>query len=372
VLWLAVLHPVPQAVQAHDGHQGGGGERRRGAGRAPRPRQVRRQVPGGQGGQGGRVGRGHDQPHRALRSVAGEAGLGRPPHLPVAVAVAAHDAGPVAGALPRGGRSVPLLAAGRLLRRGGRVLADPRPLRRLEAEHVGHPRLVQGRLELDVVAVEAVGHRRPEGHPGRPRGGDQLQGDGGLGPEGGIAAPPGEAGRGGVGLDVHRPVDPLVGPQAGHGHDAVVHLADDPEVLPGDVRGLGPVLAVAGVVQDQHPVGVGPGGGVRQQPRQAPRVDRRPVPGGLREEVLQLLGGRVLRPDHRLRPGQRRQGLVPVAGQQEALQVGPEGAALGQRPEAGVEAAGVGLQRPGGLRARLADRHGALLTRPLLPQASRP
>ena len=327
-------------------------------------------------GQGGRVGRGHHQPHRALRPVAGEAGRGRPPHLPVAVAVAAHDARPVARALPGAGRPVPPLAPGGLLRRGGGGLAHPRPLRRLEAEHIRPPRLVQGHPELHVVAVEAVGHRRPEGHPRLLRSGDQPQGDGGLGPEGGVSAPPREARRGGGGLDVQRGVHPLVGPQAGHGHDAVVHLADAPEVLPGDVRGLGAVLAVAGVVQDQHPVGVGPGGGVRQEPRQeprqAPRVDRRPVPGGLREDVLQLLGGGVLRPGHRLRPGQRRQGLVPLAGQQQPLQVRPEGPALGQRPEAGVEATGGGLQRPGGLRARLADGHGALLTRPVLPHALPP
>jgi hypothetical protein len=48
---------------------------------------------------------------------------------------------------------------------------------------------------------------------------------------------------------------------------------------------------------------------------------------------LQPLYGGRLRPDHQLGPGQPRKGLVPVAGEQQALQIGPEALALRQHAE---------------------------------------
>jgi hypothetical protein len=56
----------------------------------------------------------------------------------------------------------------------------------------------------------------------------------------------------------------------------------------------------------------------------------------------------MLRTDDRLRAGQRGQGLVAVAGQQQALQVGAQAAALRQPGEQGVELGGVVLQGAGG------------------------
>ena len=78
--------------------------------------------------------------------------------------------------------------------------------------------------------------------------------------------------------------------------------------------GLGPGLAVAGVVQHQHPVLVRRGRCIAQQQLQPPLVDPLVVPGRLGEKPLQLLHGRVLRADHGLGARERGQGLVAVAG----------------------------------------------------------
>jgi hypothetical protein len=367
-MWLAVLHPHPQPVQAHHLGQVGGREGRRGgAGRAG-PGQVGHQVPGAPRRQRRRVGGGHHQPRGPVGAVARQPGVRCPPHGGVAVAEAAHHARPAAGAAGPVPRHVP---GG--LHRGVRVgHRRPVPLLGLERQHERQPGRPQPLLERQAVPVGAVGHHRPERHPGRAGGRDELHGQLGLGPEGRVRRPPGQAPGRRVGRDVQGVVHPLVRPQAGHRHDPVVQLAHRAQVLPAGVGGVGPRLAVAGVVDDQHARGVGRRRRVGQQQLQPPRVDRRAVPGGLREEVLQLLGGRVLGPDHRLRPGEGGERLVPLPWQEQALQVDPEGPALGQRAEAGVELPGVRLQRPGGLRARLADRHGALLTRPLLPHAPRP
>jgi len=127
----------------------------------------------------------------------------------------------------------------------------------------------------------------------------------------------------------------------------VVGLADRAEVLAGDVGGLGAGLAAAGVVDDQHALVVGRGRRVVQQQLHAPPVDLPGVPGCLREEPLQALHGLVLGADDRLGAGQRGEGLVAAAGQQQAREVGAEAAALRQRGEQGVELGGVVLKRAG-------------------------
>jgi hypothetical protein len=83
------------------------------------------------------------------------------------------------------------------------------------------------------------------------------------------------------------------------------------------VRGLGAVLAVPAVVDHQHPAAVRRGRRVREQQLQPPGVDLVSVPPGFREEELQPLHRRVLRPGHRLGPGQRGQRLVPVPRRQQ-------------------------------------------------------
>jgi hypothetical protein len=82
------------------------------------------------------------------------------------------------------------------------------------------------------------------------------------------------------------PVDPLIGPQAGDRHDAVVGLAQRAQVLAGHVGGVVAVFAVAAVVDDQHPLAVWAGGRVAQQQLQPPLVDLLGVPGRLRHKEL--------------------------------------------------------------------------------------
>src|SRR5829696_7150202 len=96
---------------------------------------------------------------------------------------------------------------------------------------------------------------------------------------------------------------------------------------------------------------VGAGCRVGQQQLQAVLVDLLVVPGRLRQEPLQALHGPMLGTDQRLGAGQGGQGLVAVAGQQQALQVGAQAAALRERTKQRVELGGVVLQGAGGGRA---------------------
>jgi hypothetical protein len=118
-----------------------------------------------------------------------------------------------------------------------------------------------------------------------------------------------------------RPIAALVGPQAGHGDDPVVDLADRPQVLAGHMGGCGAVLAVTGVVDHQRTRIVRGGGQVLAQQPHALVVDLLVIPGRLGQEPLQPLDLTVLRAHHGFGAGQPGQGLVAVAGQQQALQV---------------------------------------------------
>jgi hypothetical protein len=88
-----------------------------------------------------------------------------------------------------------------------------------------------------------------------------------------------------------------------------------------DVRGGRAVLAVPRVVEQEHPAAVRDGGRVRQQQLQSAVVDPLVVPPGLGQEEVQALHRRMLRPDHRLRPGQSRQRLVPIPRREQPDQV---------------------------------------------------
>jgi hypothetical protein len=103
------------------------------------------------------------------------------------------------------------------------------------------------------------------------------------------------------------------------------------------------------------------GRGIVQQQLHAPLVDPLVVPAGLGEEPLQALHGLVLGANDRLGAGQRGQGLVAVAGQQQPLQVGAQAAALRQPGEQRVELGGVVFQRAGCGWAGKALGHGAHL-----------
>jgi hypothetical protein len=78
------------------------------------------------------------------------------------------------------------------------------------------------------------------------------------------------------------------------------------------MRGLGAILTVARIIDHQHPRMVRRGRRVRPQQPRPPGVDPLRIPPGLRKEELQPLHRPMLRPRHRLSPGQRRQRLVPV------------------------------------------------------------
>ena len=183
-----------------------------------------------------------------VRSPAAKLGVGRPPGLGVAVTEAAGHPPPPAGL----GGSLPAEVAGRLDRGVGRLGRRPGALAGLEGQHERDPGGAQRVGEAGVVAIGTVGHHRPEPDAGLQGGLDQLHGQLRLGLEPGIPLA-GRQPRGrGVGHGVHRPVAALVGPQAGHGDDAVVDLADRAEILAGHMRGGGAVLAVAGVIDHQH------------------------------------------------------------------------------------------------------------------------
>jgi hypothetical protein len=117
------------------------------------------------------------------------------------------------------------------------------------------------------------------------------------------------------------------------------------------MRGLGAGLAVTGVINDQHPPLVRGRGRVAQQQLEPALVDPVGVPGRLRQKPLQPLHGRMLGANDRFGAGQRGQGLVAVARQQQALQVGAEATALGQRAQQPIELSGVVLQWTGCGRA---------------------
>jgi hypothetical protein len=127
---------------------------------------------------------------------------------------------------------------------------------------------------------------------------------------------------------VQRPIAARIRPQAGDAHDAVVGLADQAKILASHKRGRAAVLAVAGVVDHQHPLGVRRGRRIRAQQLDAALVDRPGDPRSTPTKPLQPLDLAMLGAGDRLGAGQGGQGLVAVAGQQQALQVVAQTAAL--------------------------------------------
>ena len=118
------------------------------------------------------------------------------------------------------------------------------------------------------------------------------------------------------------------------------------------MRGGVPVLAVAGVVDHQHPTRVRCGGRIGGQQLQPAGIDRLGVPMRLRQEKLQPLHRRRPGADHRFSTRQGGQRLVAFPGQQQPGQVLPKPPPLGQRGKQTIEADRVLLQRP---RSRRTD-----------------
>jgi hypothetical protein len=117
------------------------------------------------------------------------------------------------------------------------------------------------------------------------------------------------------------------------------------------------VLTVTGVIDHQHPPLVGRGGRVGAQQLDPPLVDLFVVPGRLRQEPLQPLDLAVLGAGDRLGIGQGGQGLVAIAGQQQALQVAAQTTTLGHARQQRVKPLGVILQRARCGWAGAADGH---------------
>ena len=227
---------------------------------------------------------------------------------------------PVAGIL----RPVPGQRAGRV-HRGVRVRAvGPGPVAGFQGHHERQPGLGELAAEPVLVPVRAVRGDRPEHEPRSPGPDRQVRADRQLGPERRIALPLREVPGRGVRHRVHRVIQPLVSPHRGDGDHPVVGLAVPAQPLMAHVRGLRAVLAVPAVVDHQHPAAMRRGRRIRQQQLQPPGIDPLRIPPGLRQEELQPLHRRMLRPGHRLGPGQRGQRLVPVPRRQQPGQVLPE------------------------------------------------
>ncbi len=290
-LLVALLDPVAQPIGADDlGELGLLGAAAAGA------MKVAQQVPGGKLRQPGWVGGGHHQPVGPLRPPAAKAGVSGPPGLGVPIAEAAGDPPPLAGPA----RATPVELAGRL-HRGVRLIGRrPGALAGLERQHERHLRGTQRLDKPGVVAVQAVGHHRPERNAGLPGRRDQRGGQLRLGPKPRVALALGKPGRRRVGHQVQRPVAARIGPQAGDTDDAVVGLADRAKLLAGHMVGVVAVLAVAGVVDHQHPPRMRRGGRVGLEQPDPLLVDRLVVPGRFRQEPLQPLHLAVLGTDDRL------------------------------------------------------------------------
>jgi hypothetical protein len=124
----------------------------------------------------------------------------------------------------------------------GRPRLAPRCPCGLERQHERHACATQRLDQPGVVAVQAVGHHRPERDLGLLGGRHQLGGQLGLGPKPRIPLAIWQPRCRRVRHQMQRPVAARVRPQAGHRHDAVVGLADRPQVLAGHVGGVAAVL----------------------------------------------------------------------------------------------------------------------------------
>jgi site-specific DNA recombinase len=335
------LYPVADPVDPGDLGQV---SRRVGAGglaRAAGAGQVGGQVPGGFLREGGRVGGGHHQAGGAIGSPPAQRRLGGPPGLGVPVAEGAGHRLPVAGI----SRPVPGQRAGRVHRRVRISAIGPGPAAGLQGHDERQPGPGQLAAEPVLIPVGAVGGHRPEHEPRRLGLRRKIGADLQLRAEGRIVLSLREVPGRRIRHRVHRVVDALVSPQRGDGDHPAIGLAVAAQPLMAHVRGLRAVLAVPAVIDHQHPAAVRRGRPVRQQQLQPAGVDPLRVPPGLRQEELQPLHRRVLRPGHRLGSRQRGQRLVPVPRRQQPRQVLPEPPPLRQPAEQVIKPGRILLQR---------------------------
>src|SRR3712207_1658539 len=108
--------------------------------------------------------------------------------------------------------------------------------------------------------------------------------------------------RGGVRLEVHRIVNPLIGPQARNAHNPAVGLADVGQPLSADVRGMLAPLTIPMLVYYQHALLAQSSSGRAffEQEFEPTLVDLLGVPPRFRKEPLQALRFPSLRSGHGL------------------------------------------------------------------------
>src|SRR5215211_3143220 len=259
----------------------------------------------------------------------------------MAVAEGASELHPLAGIVG----TVPASAARHLLHRAGLPYGTVPSVGRLQGQHVGYPLALQTLPESSVLAVEDVPHDRPKRDTPCDGGFDQFEGYPGLGSETGIFFAAFEVVRGGVGLDLQRVVDSLVGPERAHGDHPIVYLSDARKVLAANVVGLLALLAVASFVDDEGATVVRSGSGIFQQELDPAPVYLFGIPCRLREEPLQALRLLALRSHNRLGVSQGSERLVTFCWQQQPLQVTAESLALSAGTKEVIEARGIGFER---------------------------
>ncbi len=299
------------------------------------------QVPGRLIRQGARVGGDCHQAGEAIRAPPAQRRVGGVPGLSVPVPEGPGHRLPVAGII------WPIPGQGASCVRGsvGISAVGPRPVPGLEGHHERQAGFGQLAAEPVLVPVGAIRAHRAEYHPRHPRLDRQVRADGQLGAERRVALPLREVPGRGIRHRVHRVIEPLIGPQRGDGDHPVVGLAVPAQPLMAYVRGLHPVFAVPAVVDHQHPATVRRGRRVTQQQLQPAGIHLVGVPPRFRQEELQPLHRRVLRPGHRLGAGERGQRLVPVPRRQQPGQVLPEPPPLRQPAEQVIKPGRILLQR---------------------------
>src|SRR5215216_1302679 len=177
--------------------------------------------------QASRISGGYDQPACLLGTVGGAPSFQRPPHFGVSVPETTLEFDPfsrILGPTPVRAQSHPFYPAN---------LPCPVPpgVGGLQRQHVGDLSTFEPFLELTMLSVEDVSDHSPEGnlHLYGPL--HQLQSYLRLGAKGRIALPALKVVSGGVGLDLHRIVDPFVSIQARDRHHTIVYLSDTIKIL---------------------------------------------------------------------------------------------------------------------------------------------
>src|SRR5215210_671004 len=197
--------------------------------------------------QASRISGGYDQPACLLGTVGGAPSFQRPPHFRVSVPETTLEFDPFSRVL----RPAPVRAQSHPFYPANLPYPVPPGVGGLQRQHVGDLSMLKPFLELAMLPIEDISDHRPEGDLYLQRPLDQLQSYLRLGAKGRVALSTLKVVSGGVGLDLHRIVDPLLSIQARDRHHAIVYLPDPTKILLTDVCRRLAIFAVAGLVYDQ-------------------------------------------------------------------------------------------------------------------------